>query len=117
MELPLEVINHSLGRESADLPAHNEIFPDYFPPLPAEEMMFLHQSGLVSIILLILKLKLKSLCQPEGNEASQCPKQGAGEIPPPYLPSLLPGSMSPWTCFKQQNEKSLVGNAGICIHT
>lgn len=48
MELPLEVINHSLGRESADLPAHNEILPDYFPPLPAEEMMFLHQSGLVS---------------------------------------------------------------------
>lgn len=71
MELPPGVINHSLGRESAGLSAQKEIFPDNFPPLPAEEMMFLHQSGLVSHnILLILELKLKSLCQAEGNEAS-----------------------------------------------
>lgn len=48
MELPWGVINHRLGRESAGLAAQKEIFPDYFPPLPAKEMMFSHQSGLVS---------------------------------------------------------------------
>lgn len=48
MELPLGVINHRLGREGVHFPAQKEIFPDSFPPLPAEEMMFLHQSELVS---------------------------------------------------------------------
>lgn len=42
MELLLGVINHRLGRESVGLPAQKEIFPEYFSPLPAEEMMFLH---------------------------------------------------------------------------
>lgn len=48
MELPLGAINYRPGRESVGLPAQKEIFPDYFPPLPAEEIIFLHPSGLVS---------------------------------------------------------------------
>lgn len=69
-----------------------------------------------AIPLLILELKLKSLCQAEGNEASQCLEQGAGEIPHPYPPSLPAASPSPRTCFTQQNEKSLVRKAGGCMH-
>lgn len=72
------------------LPAQKEIFPDYFPPLAAEEMTFLHQSGLVSNSHIAASgAEVKILCQAKGNEASQCPKQGAGEIPYPYLLSLL----------------------------
>lgn len=66
--------------------------------------------------LLILELKLKSLCEAEGNEASQCPERGAGEIPHPHPLSLLAASPSPRTCFTQQNEKAPVGKAGGCMH-
>lgn len=95
----------------------NKYFQTILLHFQEKRRCFCTKAGCSQMIpLLILELKLKSLCQAEGNETSQCPEQGAGEIPHPCLLSLLAALPSLRTCFKQQNEKLLVGKAGSCIH-